>query len=70
MPLRKKVITITELQKFIIRNCSSMFKNVDKLKAISDEYKSIYGTELKDDWIQWKESLSKIWDRSNSKGDD
>lgn len=52
---------MTELQRFIIRNISSVFTEKEKLNEISKEYEKIYQTKLKDDYIDFANRMNRIW---------
>lgn len=47
----------TPMQYLVIRNISSMFHDREKLEAISDEYREIYKSELKDDYDWWQKRI-------------
>ena len=51
---------MTALQRFIIRHIPNSFSNKDELASICEEYKKIYGTDLKTDWTNFKEHVKKI----------
>lgn len=50
----------TTLQKFIISRIETKFHD-DDLREVCDEYKTIYGTELKDDYLYVCEIRNKVF---------
>lgn len=51
---------MTKLQMHIIRTINTVYDKT-VLKEICNEYKNIYGTDLKQDYEEWRSRMQSIW---------
>lgn len=55
---------MTKLQMHIIRTINTVH-NEDTRKAICAEYHDIYGSNLKEDYDEWRNRMQSIWTGNN-----